>query len=73
MAHNPEVEGSNPSPATKARGPLSNRKRASGPSFVNRFRNVALVYTRLRCLARTRAVRRGLVLARRAVDNLERG
>ena len=28
MAHNPEVEGSNPSPATKARGPLSNRKRA---------------------------------------------
>ena len=37
MAHNPEVEGSNPSPATKARDPLSNRKRASGPSFVNRF------------------------------------
>ena len=37
MAHNPEVEGSNPCPATKARGPLSNRKRASGPSFVNRF------------------------------------
>jgi hypothetical protein len=37
MAHNPEVEGSNPSPATKARGPLSNRKRASCSSFVNRF------------------------------------
>ena len=29
MAHNPEVAGSNPAPATKARGPLSNRKRAS--------------------------------------------
>jgi hypothetical protein len=28
MAHNPEVEGSNPSPATKARGPFSNRERA---------------------------------------------
>src|SRR4029077_16927919 len=27
-AHNPEVEGSNPSPATKARGPFSNRERA---------------------------------------------
>jgi len=35
MAHNPEVEGSNPSPATKARGPLSNRKRVSGARFVN--------------------------------------
>jgi hypothetical protein len=34
-AHNPEVEGSNPSPATKARGPLSNRKRASGLCFVS--------------------------------------
>ena len=31
MAHNPEVAGSNPAPATKARGPFSNRKRASGP------------------------------------------
>jgi len=30
MAHNPEVEGSNPSPATKARGPFSNRGRAFG-------------------------------------------
>ena len=28
MAHNPEVEGSNPSPATKAKGPFSNRERA---------------------------------------------
>jgi hypothetical protein len=28
MAHNPEVEGSNPSPATKARGSFSNRERA---------------------------------------------
>jgi hypothetical protein len=27
-AHNPEVEGSNPSPATKARGPFSNREGA---------------------------------------------
>jgi hypothetical protein len=35
MAHNPEVEGSNPSPATKARGPVSNRKRASWLRFVN--------------------------------------
>jgi len=29
MAHNPEVAGSNPTPATKARGPFSNRERAS--------------------------------------------
>ena len=28
MAHNPEVEGSNPSPATKARGRFSNRELA---------------------------------------------
>jgi len=41
-ARNPEVEGSNPSPATKARGPLSNRKRAFCASFVNRLCNVAL-------------------------------
>jgi hypothetical protein len=34
-AHNPEVEGSNPSPATKVRGPLSNRKRASDSRSVN--------------------------------------
>src|SRR6516225_1442438 len=27
-AHNPEVAGSNPAPATKARGPFSNRERA---------------------------------------------
>jgi hypothetical protein len=53
MAHNPEVAGSNPAPATKARGPLSNRKRASGPSFVNRF---CKSRARLRCLASTSAV-----------------
>jgi hypothetical protein len=35
MAHNPEVEGSNPSPATKARGPFSNRERAFCMWFVN--------------------------------------
>ena len=35
MAHNPEVEGSNPSPATKARGPFSNRERAFCLWFVN--------------------------------------
>jgi len=34
-AHNPEVEGSNPSPATKARGPFSKRERASCARFVN--------------------------------------
>jgi hypothetical protein len=28
VAHDPEVGGSNPSPATKARGPFSNRERA---------------------------------------------
>jgi hypothetical protein len=28
MAHNPEAGGSNPPPATKARGPFSNRERA---------------------------------------------
>jgi hypothetical protein len=53
MAHNPEVAGSNPAPATKARGPLSNRKRASGPSFINRF---CKSRARLRCLASTSAV-----------------
>jgi hypothetical protein len=37
MAHNPEVEGSNPSPATKARGPLSNRERAFCMWFVHGF------------------------------------
>ena len=35
MARNPEVEGSNPSPATKARGPFSNRERAFCVWFVN--------------------------------------
>src|SRR4029077_3894780 len=38
-AHNPEVAGSNPAPATKARGPFSNRGRAfcmrSAHGFVN--------------------------------------
>ena len=37
MAHNPEVAGSNPAPATKARGPFSNRERAFCMWFVNRF------------------------------------
>ena len=37
MAHNPEVAGSNPAPATKARGPFSNRGRASVMSFANGF------------------------------------
>src|SRR5215470_2235962 len=35
MAHNPEVEGSNPSPATKARGPFSNREGAFCMRFVH--------------------------------------
>ena len=43
MAHNPEVEGSNPSPATKARGPFSNRERASCMWFVKRARSEALM------------------------------
>jgi hypothetical protein len=42
-AHNPEVAGSNPAPATKARGPFSNRERAFCMWFVNGFVNVALV------------------------------
>ncbi len=37
MAHNPEVAGSNPAPATKARGPFSNREGASGLFSVNGF------------------------------------
>src|SRR5271169_2828177 len=37
MAHNPEVAGSNPAPATKARGPFSNREGASGMWFANGF------------------------------------
>ena len=37
-AHNPEVGGSNPPPATKARGPFSNRERASSSMrFVHGF------------------------------------
>jgi hypothetical protein len=36
-AHNPELEGSNPSPATKARGPFSNRERAFCISRANGF------------------------------------
>src|SRR5580704_17515799 len=42
-AHNPEVAGSNPAPATKARGPFSNREGAFCLWFVNGFVNVALV------------------------------
>src|SRR6266566_4943420 len=38
-AHNPEVAGSNPAPATKARGPFSNRERASCIWFANGFAN----------------------------------
>jgi len=43
MAHNPEVEGSNPSPATKARGLFSNRERAFCMRFANGDVNVAPV------------------------------
>ncbi len=43
MAHNPEVEGSNPSPATKARGPFSNRERAFRLWLANGYVNVAFV------------------------------
>ncbi len=43
VAHNPEVEGSNPSPATKARGPFSNRERAFCMWSANGYVNVALV------------------------------
>ena len=41
MAHNPEVEGSNPSPATKmqVRSHFSNRERASFLGVVNGFAN----------------------------------
>ena len=35
-AHNPEVAGSNPAPATKARGHFSNRERAFCMRFVHR-------------------------------------
>ena len=35
LAHNPEVEGSNPAPATKARGSFSNRERAFCLWFAN--------------------------------------
>src|SRR6185437_15924257 len=41
-AHNPEVEGSNPSPATKVRGPFSNRERAFCMWVANGYVNVAL-------------------------------
>ena len=37
MAHNPEVEGSNPSPATKARSWFSNREPTSGLPRANGF------------------------------------
>ncbi len=42
MAHNLEVEGSDPSPATKARGPFSNRERAFCMRSANGYGNVAL-------------------------------
>ena len=45
-AHNPEVAGSNPAPATKARGPLSNRKRASRIWFVHGFAHGRLLTSR---------------------------
>ena len=44
MAHNPEVAGSNPAPATKARGPFSNREGVFCLWFVNGFVNVAPVH-----------------------------
>ena len=47
-AHNPEVEGSNPSPATKARGPFSNRERAFCMWFVHGFVHGRLLKRRLR-------------------------
>jgi hypothetical protein len=37
MAHNPEVAGSNPAPATKLRGRFSNRGPASDMWFVHGF------------------------------------
>jgi len=43
MAHNPEVAGSNPAPATKARGPFSNREGVSGMWFVHGMLAVTLV------------------------------
>ena len=46
MAHNPEVEGSNPSPATKARGPFSNRERAFCMWFVHGFAHRRLLKPR---------------------------
>jgi len=45
MAHNPEVEGSNPSPATKARGPFSNREGAFCMRFANGYVNLAPAQT----------------------------
>jgi hypothetical protein len=42
MVHNPEVAGSNPAPATKARGPFSNGERAFRTWFANGYVNVAL-------------------------------
>ena len=39
MAHNPEVAGSNPAPATKVKGQFSNREPASCMWFVNGFAN----------------------------------
>jgi hypothetical protein len=44
LSHNPEVVGSNPTPATKVRGPFSNRERASCMRFANGFANAASVH-----------------------------
>src|SRR6201994_5015307 len=46
-AHNPEVAGSNPAPATKARGPFSNRGRAFCMRSANGFVNLRFVHPRL--------------------------
>ena len=51
MAHNPEVEGSNPSPATKARGAFSNREPVFCIWFVRGMRAVTLLDTDGLCRA----------------------
>jgi hypothetical protein len=52
MAHNPEVAGSNPAPATKARGPFSNRERAFCMRSANGYVNVGLAQAAPRSLRR---------------------
>jgi hypothetical protein len=66
-AHNPEVAGSNPAPATKARGPLSNRERASCLSFVNGFVHGGSLTSRLRRLS---MITPGTSFAAQAADGL---